>query len=132
MKLQQLNEYEEQLDEASRSKVFKIVGSILGIGATITSYAALTAIGGAGALPLAIISGALYGVYMGGVATIFAKGKQRTLYDSILKLVKKRDQLMSTIKSSKEASEKQIKSISKLSADIKSKSTELEKILDFT
>lgn len=131
MKLQQINEYEYQLNEASRSKVFKIVGSIFGLAGGTWTFAVLAGLGIGGALPLAIISGAIYGVYLGGIATIFAKGKQRTLYDSLLKQVKNRDLLISDIKSGKEASEKQIKKLDKLSSGIKTTSEQLDKLLDF-
>ena len=132
MKLQQLNEYEQQLDEVSRSGIFKVVGSVFGLFGTAMSYAALGGAAVAGALPLAIVLGSLYGAYMGGISTIFVKGKQRTLYDNMLSLVKKRDDLVGKIKGSKEeASESQLQKIQKLTAKIQKNANELDKLVDF-
>lgn len=133
MKLQQLNEYEEQLSEASRSKVFAIAGSIFGMFGTAVSYAVFTAgVGISGALPLAIIGGSLYGAYMGGIASIFAKGKQRTLYDTIISLVKKRDKLIGEVKGKKQddSSVKKFEKIQKLTIQIKKNTEQLDKLLD--
>lgn len=137
MKLQQLNEYEEQLNEASRSKVFAIAGSIFGTVIGVVSYAVIAA--GLGttagaALPLAIVFGASYGLFYGGMASLFAKGKQRTLFDSLTKLIGKRDDLLTKIKdtSSKDegASAKVYKKLNDISNKIKKVSVELDDLLD--
>lgn len=155
MKLQQLNEYEERLDEASRSKVFTLVGSAFGLLGTAVTYtslqvalgasqaasiaagstAAVAAVGAStsvlSVLPIAIIAGAIYGTYMGLGMTVLASGKQRTLYGTLTKLVKKRDGVVADIKGSTEATEKQIKQLGKLNVNIKKVSDELDELIDF-
>jgi len=133
MKFDELIEQEtKQLNEISRSGAFKTVGAIAGLLGGATTYA-LTA-GAAGivtaSLPLAIIVGTIYGAYAGAMATVFVKGKQRTLYDKMLSLVKKRDDILGKVKNS-EANEKQLKRIHNLSTKIKKIAEQLDKLIDF-
>lgn len=134
MKLSDLVEEEtkEQLDEVSRSGAFKFFGTLAGILGGGITYSTLLSIGALGALPIALVAGAAYGAYVGGLSTLFVKGKQRDLYDDIMSLVKKRDEILGKIKQSKEEpTEKQVKNLQMLSEKIKNKSIELEKLIDF-
>lgn len=134
MKFDELVEQEiKQLDEISRFGAFNVIGAISGLLAGGATYV-LTA-GAAGiisaSLPLAIIVGTIYGAYVGAMSTVFVKGKQRTLYDKMLSLVKKRDDILSKVKGSV-ANEKQLKRIHELSTKIKKIAEQLDKLIDFS